>query len=507
MCKRNVILLLLLVCLPGLLCAQKVITQVAPSDTFSDVAGTPRLIWVASQQSWLVVWRQGGTIAGRFIRFDGGMDPVKNLQTNMGSTDNSFDIAQGNNGKYVLIYETQQGLFSQLLNSQLLGEGGSNSIESGVTGTFPRIASNPNGQFQVVYLGSSGAMNAKVVKGVSLDSTGRSFEASRILSNAGVGVTFQSLSIARNPISGNYMVMFLSGDSNTGKLNGMNLNPFGSVINRPSFQSVTAGLHSWGNPAFSPSGNGIAVWAEKGQIKNKRIVNNNVSGLTSTPSIESDANSLQSSSIYHEISKQYVGLWAVGNKIQGIPIIPTNGKFGQTFTVATLPAPMNFGRNVVASYDSTRGRIFAVWEDSNRPATDGGSGVNFKIHGAIFEMSEGGTREGEPDIAADVPRLQIIPDSSNDSAKSMHLLNEGGGVLKIESVSLENEDDGQDCFSLQITRDDCSKGQLGPDKRCIIIINCNDNGCNVAGFETKLNVFSNDPDENPFKISVACGAQ
>src|SRR5687767_4160607 len=166
-------LLILLGSLTGAFAQNTSKTLKVSTKDFTKTPGTPRIVRNGFDHEWLVAWRQQGSpskIIGRIVESDGQMKAAKTLATKVSAASQSFDIFFDSiNYNYLLAFENASGLNVQLFTDVLQKSGSAKKIESGISGTMPRLAFDVNTEkFLLFWISDNGTS----FKSVALNSDG-----------------------------------------------------------------------------------------------------------------------------------------------------------------------------------------------------------------------------------------------------------------------------------------------------------------------------------------------
>lgn len=378
--------------------AQQNIKTVSISNEFTNTPGTPRVIRNDTNDYWVAVWRQGtpGKILARIVKPDGKLNPAKTLVSGVSTSQQNFDIAyNSNNSSYLLAYESTTGLKLQRLNQNLIKQGSAVTIDTGVTGSSPRLALLISGQFLIFWLGSQGPIGQKVLKVRLLNSTGAPASASQVLATSPQAKTYQSLSVCTNQKSGNLVALLIETLGAAGVLIGYNVKPIGSLL-RPAplrFQNNTTNLNTTADCSFANSGTGFAFWNDRASIKFRKISASGTfgSGPKTIPNV-ADGNSAKLGLVFDSVKNQFLGVWAKDNRIHVVTFNSTTGAIVKRPSVLATSL-LTGSRNVNISFNPDQSSALVVWEDTTAtPPVAGGPAIKFRIRGAIF-APEGASNE------------------------------------------------------------------------------------------------------------------
>jgi hypothetical protein len=364
---------------------QQILRTLTLSSEFTNIPGTPRVI-ATNPNTWVAIWRQNSTpaaIRGRLIRSTGSTQPSKIVATTPSFSVHSFDIAFNPvNKTYVLVYESPQGLVTQLLSSNLVRVGSTNLIEAGAIQTVPRILFDAVTQKYVIYwLSSHDGIARKVLKSRVADSRGGMFSSERIVREASGHYEF--LSISSNILMEQVMALLMEVNGTSAAVVGINLKLDGTSTGSPIrvFQSFTNGLRSFGDLDFSTaSGTGMVFWTDK-EITKIRLIKKNGSLAPSTRRLNgtSDQFSTQPAITYNAAQNLFLGSWSFGNQVLAVMINPnTAAVVQQQFSVAT--SLLGNSGNLGAAYDPISTNIILVWDDFAVEA----SSTRFLVRAAVI---------------------------------------------------------------------------------------------------------------------------
>jgi len=367
------------------------------SKTFSKIPGTPRLARNEAENSWLVVWRQGtpGKMLGRIVPADGSPGKQKTLVKGLNTAAYSFDVAYNSvTSRYLLAYESWQGLQVQLFDTKMSKQGSATLIENGLQGSLVRLAYDPDSnQFLIFWLASQDGLSGQLLNVLVLDSAGGPSGNPITLAKAGLSKMFESLSAVRNPKTRNFMIMMLERAPNTiGSIIGYTVKPDGSLLQPKAviFQIPEAGLNTVPQSSFNNGGTGFAFWSDQDTVKARKIsgkgrpnsspklISNSAADVSTQPAIAFDSQ-----------NNQFVGIWAEGKQIKGAKLNPSTGAvIDKPFDLAasTLTHPIN----LVLSYGAQSGNVLAVWEDAATPNA-GGPDSTFRVRGGVLGEKGGGS--------------------------------------------------------------------------------------------------------------------
>jgi hypothetical protein len=347
---------------------QQILRTLTLSSEFTNIPGTPRVI-ASTPNAWVAIWRQNtvpAAIRGRLIKSTGFAQPAKMLAAAPSVSVHSFDIAFNPvNKTYLLVYESRQGLVTQLLSSNLVRIGSTNLIETGAIQTVPRISFDAvNEKYVIYWLSSLDGVARKAFKSRIADSRGRIFSSERILREASGHYEF--LSVSSNILTRQAMALLMEVNSNSAAVIGINLRSDGTTTGNPIrvFQSFTNGLRSFGDLDFSTvSGTGMAFWPD-GDITKIRLIKKNGSLAPSTRRLNgtSDPFSTQPAITYNAAQNLFLGSWSFGNQVLAVLINPNTAAIvHQQFSVTT--SLLGNSGNLGASYDPISTNTIFVWDD------------------------------------------------------------------------------------------------------------------------------------------------
>jgi plastocyanin len=397
MCKKILTLFFFLLFSTVALFAQTTVKNLTLSTTIKN-AGTPRIVRDGFNHVWLAAWHQTGPnkIVGRIVKSDGSLNPPKTLATNVSSATQSFDIFFDSVlYNYLLAFENAKGLQVQLFSPSLQKKGQPTLIESGVSGTNPRLQFDPvSKRFLIFWISTADGVPGKALKSLVLDSNGKPVGQIQSLATAASGKTLSGLSVSVNPKNENMTVLVLqsTGTANAALIK-LNTKPDGARIGTAkNLQPPTNGLDTIADASFNDGGTGFSFWSDKTSIKRRKLslAGAFVGPTKSLPNAADTANSIQTSILFDSLNNQFIGVWGKGNSIQGAAINPVTGEITKgPFDVATNAAAVG-SRDVSTSYDGQAGNAIAVWDD----VTGSGAAEKFQVKGAIFFVASTSSQTG-----------------------------------------------------------------------------------------------------------------
>jgi plastocyanin len=395
---------ILLVAVAGLSAQTVIKTLKVSTKDFSNTPGTPRVVRNNVDHEWLVAWRQQGApskIFGRLVTSQGTLKPRKALATKVSAEAQSFDIAFDSvNDNYLLAFENAAGLHVQLFNNLLKKSGAAKRIESGVSGTIPRLSfDSVTGKFLLFWVGDSGT----TLKSVQLNADGSTDGSSQVLSRAAGSSTYRSLNVSVNQDTRNLLALITESNGAAAKLLGFRIKPDGSLQVKkalpvsPSDPDLNA---IFADSSFSDAGTGFAFWNDANTVKHRRLTRTGkLSGsIKSTPG-EADGNSAQTSIVFDSKNNQFVPVWTFGNSVRSMALTSTGAVKQNPFVIET--SDFTNALNATSSYDSQLGNAIAVWEDSTASASTiaGGGTAKFRIRAALFFFQGGGGGGSTHDVS------------------------------------------------------------------------------------------------------------
>lgn len=363
---------------------EQVIKLASLSSTFTNVPGTPRVVHNSTQNIWLAVWRQDGSPASlkaRVIQANGLIRATKTIVTSPSASVHSFDAAFDSvNNNYLFVYESPQGLSTQLVTANLLRQGQPHVIEAGAVQTVPRLVfDSATSQFTLFWLSSQNGIAGKAFKSRVLDATGAPIQAERIVKSAARAYEF--LSVEANEHQNSVMALLLEGDNTSASLVGVLLRPNGTLLQSgvKTFQAVTAGLRAFADLAFSSTGVGMAFWTDRDILKRRKIL---PAGGFGSPTHQipgsADQFSNQPAIVYDSTRYLFVAAWSFGNTVRTQAFDPTTAAGIDTpFIVAN--STLSFAGNLGLSHDASTGNRIVVWDDFST-----GSVNTFRVRAAII---------------------------------------------------------------------------------------------------------------------------
>ena len=382
-------LLILLGSLTGAFAQNTSKTLKVSTKDFTKTPGTPRIVRNGFDHEWLVAWRQQGSpskIIGRIVESDGQMKAAKTLATKVSAASQSFDIFFDSiNYNYLLAFENASGLNVQLFTDVLQKSGSAKKIESGISGTMPRLAFDVNTEkFLLFWISDNGTS----FKSVALNSDGTLSGSVRTLKQAAGNSTYRSLNISSNQDTRNLLALITESNGSSAKLLGLRLKPDGT-LQKPTPLSVTAAdtdLNSiFADSSFSDAGTGFAFWSDRDAVKHRKLSRSNglASGAKTTPG-EADANSGQTTILFDARNNQFIPVWTVGSRVRAMALSTAGAVKEKPFDVAT--SDLSNALNATTSYDGQLGTAIVVWEDSSHSADQiaQGASATFRVRAALF---------------------------------------------------------------------------------------------------------------------------
>jgi hypothetical protein len=380
--------------------AQKTVNRWTLSPPINGTASSPRVIWNNSEKYWVVAWRQSGSSANlvcRIVSPKKGPGAVKTLVSGISSYSNNFDLLYDRQTqKYLVAYESTDGLKVQSFNQQLAKEGAVTLIESGVRDGNPRLIQSLEGSRALLFwFAPKEGVPAVSWKSRVLEIAGTAIQPARLLRTASTGMRFRSLDVSLNPKSGNLFASFVesNGVSNASIL-GFSLRPDGTLIRKtPSvFQSNGRGTESGARTAFSRTGFGMGIWSQAGSIQFRQL---SPSGSFSSPAsilLQAPSGAQVSTDVLLlPASNRFLVSFTQNGEVRA-EVLNSNGSVEVSgFPVAT--SNTSIARNVLSFVDQEKGTVLTAWEDQ--------SGANtFQVRAALsfivgLETTLRGTIESE----------------------------------------------------------------------------------------------------------------
>jgi hypothetical protein len=380
MWKRILSTCLFLLILITSLNAQESIRTATLSTVFSDIQGTPRIAINEPGRFWVVVWRQNGLQAAincRIMRADGTLGSVRTLENSVSSQQGNFDLIylrQSNN--YLLAYELQDGLYVQSFNRNFVRQGTAVPIQKSVHDTQPRflISSSSKRIFLFWVAGQS-----KIIRRVELESNGNYAGSAQNLITAATSTTFESFSVAENPMNGiQFAIMNQAAQNGGTKILEMGFHLDGTGVNQSPFvlQQFATKVMSRPDVSFSQAGQGLSAWHAGGQIRYRFLSSQ---GNPSAPSkFFANAGDVNSNPVTTFDSKKevFVEAWTKGAGIFASAIDPLLATEQAEFK--SIASANGMAINADLSFDRATGKSIVAWEEQ--------IGNTFRIHATLFQI-------------------------------------------------------------------------------------------------------------------------
>jgi len=367
--------------------AQKTFERWTLSPPVSGISPSPRVVWNDTEKYWVVAWRQGASPANilcRTVTPKKGPGTVKTLISGVSSFPKNFDLLfDRQNQKYLLAYETVDGLKVQPFNLQLTIDGQPTLIEGGVRDSNPRLIETLDGSKALIFwFAPKDGSSAVSWKSRLLNISGTAIGAARLIRTASAGMRFQSLEVSLNPKNGNlFATLAESNAASIANILGFSLHPDGTLIRKAPFvfQSSVSGMQTGARTAFSRTGFGMGIWSQSGIIQLRQL---SPSGSFASPSLvliqAPQGIQVSSDVLLIPASNRFLVSFTQNGDVRAEVLNSTGAVDVPSFALAS--SSMAIAHNVRSFIDQEKGSVLTVWEDQ--------SGANtFQVRAALSFIS------------------------------------------------------------------------------------------------------------------------
>lgn len=376
-----------------LLHAQKTINTFTLSPEFNGNPGSSRIAWNELDSSWAIAWHQNGatsSIVARVMTTRGSLGSVKVLAATIQPAASSFDFQfNAHTAKYVLAFESPQGLEVQFFNRQLQREGLPILIESGAIQSMARLVCDDSGQrINIFWFSSHGGTARKTFRSRVLDKSGQTIFATRTLRIAAPGKFYQALDVSPVKNTGNLFVILTEvlGNGNASII-GLSVKPEGTLVrNTPIvFEKSISDVGAAGNAAFSPSGTGVALWDKPGSIQFRKL---SPAGTFASPARvifqSTGTSNIQTNVLFDPAHNRFIGVWTHGDQVSALALNSSAMAVAiPHFMIAR--SLLGNATNPEISLESKKGNALIVWQDHGSNV----SGIStIRVRAALFFVTE-----------------------------------------------------------------------------------------------------------------------